>query len=74
MISTHELRDKYAARRGSTVGSRGWTPAGSRDVLRLCNYADDLLELLRWAQRQLPADQQQEIERKLWDARNKEAK
>lgn len=69
VISTCELREKYATRRGPMVNSRGWTPAGSRDVLRLCEYADDLLEIVRWAQRQLPAEQQREVEAKLWAAR-----
>lgn len=74
MLSTYTLRDKYARRRGRTATSFGWTPAGSKDVLRLCDYADDLVEIVRWAQQQLSADRQHEIERKLWDARNKESK
>lgn len=65
MIDTKTLREKYAMR---PYGSRGQYryPAGGEDVLALCHLVDDLLEVVRWAQRGLPEEQQQEIEKKLW--------
>ena len=64
MNLTREMRDKYAMRPYKQEQYR--YPAGGEDIVRLCELADDLLEIVRWAQCNLPTEQQQEIERKLW--------
>lgn len=40
-------------------------------MLRICDYADDLLEIVRWAQQGLPWDERQEIERRILEVQTK---
>lgn len=65
MISTiTSLRTKYAKRR-TAAGQLRHAPGGE-DVLRLCNICDRMEAIIRYAQAQLPTDQQNEIEKRLW--------
>lgn len=62
-----QMRKKYA-KRSYPSGQR--YPPGRKDVLRLCDLAQHLETIVRDLQRALPADQQNEIERKLWALEN----
>lgn len=66
MLDTNAYRVKYARR----PHARGVSalPAGGADVLRLCEAVDALMRLVRDIQRQLPTDEQNAIERRLWMA------
>jgi hypothetical protein len=63
-VDTKPFRDKYAKR----VHGRNLSyPAGGADVHRLCNAVDRLTRLVRDLQAELPTDQQNEVERRLWN-------
>lgn len=64
MNVTRRLREKYQMRPYGSQGHYRY-PAGGEDIVRLCDLADDLLVIVRWAQRKLPVEQQNEMERKL---------
>jgi len=70
---TKQLRAKYRKRPyGNNVFDR--YPPGGEDVIRLCDLCERLERLVRDCQRQLPTDQQNEIERRLWAAGALDAK
>lgn len=63
MKSLIALRSKYARRPTSAAQLRH--APGGEDVLRLCDKCDQLEQIIRHAQHQLPTEQQNEIERRL---------
>ena len=66
MQVTTALRAKYS-KRTTAAGQLRHAPGGE-DVLRLCEICENLEQIIRHAQHQLPTDQQNEIERRLWAA------
>lgn len=64
MQTTKSLRIKYTKRQ--TLAGQIRHAPGGEDVLRLCDICDQLEQIIRHAQHQLPTEQQNEIERKLW--------
>jgi hypothetical protein len=64
-MNTKAIRHKYRTRSyGSEIFNR--YPPGGADVHQLCDTIDGLVALVRHAQHQLPTEQQNEIERRLW--------
>lgn len=50
-IDTNHLRRKYA--RQPLLNGRYWTPAGSKDVIALCNEVDYLQECVKILEKKL---------------------
>jgi hypothetical protein len=67
MELTRHMREKYRSKSyGNGLFNR--RPPGGEDVIRVCDLADRLEQIVRTMQHQLPTDQQNEIERQLWSA------
>jgi hypothetical protein len=65
VLDTKAYRKKYARRQyGNNLFDR--YPPGGADVIRLCDTVDALTAIVRDCQRRMCAEDQNEIERKLW--------
>ena len=64
-MNTKTLRHKYR-KRFYDYGISNRYPPGGADVHQLCDAVDGLVALVRHAQHQLPTEQQNEIEQRLW--------
>ena len=66
IMDTKSYRKKYAKKSfGKDVFFRH--PPGGADVIRLCDAVDRLIQIVREIQFDLPTEEQNEVERKLWN-------
>ena len=64
LATTKAMREKYIKLQLPS-GLRRSAPGG-KDILKLCEIADRLENIVRELQHRLPTEQQNDVERKLW--------